>query len=169
MIFTQDKIWEFCRNNPDKSDLNGLIVDWDFFDGIRFPVKWDFIGIFVNQVGNDNFLFGSFMRILIDDLIELTRCWGFSLHDPVEFTKSFVKLVISKGSVFKVHFIEDFYSWFILKEGRVGWTSADHISRLHTDAGIRRSGILRFKVFLRIVQIGCQKWGCSCVFHSFAF
>ena len=76
MIFTQNKIWEFCRNNPDKSDLNGLVIDWDFFDGIRFPVKWDFIGIFVNQVGNDDFLFGSFMRILIYDLIELTRVWA---------------------------------------------------------------------------------------------
>ena len=153
MIFTQNKIWEFCRNNPDKSDLNGLIIDWDFFDGIRFPVKWDFVGIFVNQVGNYNFLFGSFMWVLIDNLVELTRCWGFSLHDPVEFTKSFVKLVITKGSVFKVHFIEDFNSWFILKEGRIGWTSADHISSLHTNTSIWRSGILRFKLFLRIIHV----------------
>ncbi len=51
----------------------------------------------------DDFMFGSFMRILIYDLIELTRCWA-SPSQSVEFTKSFVKLVITKGSVFKSSF-----------------------------------------------------------------
>ena len=148
MIFTQDEIWEFCRNDPNKSNLNRLVIHWDFFNCIWFPIKWNFIGIFVHQVGNDNFLFGSFMMIIIHNFVELTRRWGFPLHDPVVFSEPFIKLMVSKGSVFKVHFIEDFYSRFILKQGRVSWTSSDHISSLYTDAGIWRSCILRFKVFL---------------------
>ena len=153
MVLPQDKVRKFCRHNPDESDLNRLVINWNFFDGIRFPIKWDFVGVLVNQVGNHNFLFGSFMRILIDDLVELTRCWGFPFHDSVEFSKTFVKLMVSKCSVFKVHFIEDFYSWFILKEGRIGWTSSDHVSSLHTNTGIWSSCIFCFKLFLRIIHV----------------
>ncbi len=51
-------------------------------------------------------LFGSFARDTHhDDLVELTRCWG-TLHDRLDSAKSFVKLVITKGSVFKKLFIE---------------------------------------------------------------
>ncbi len=61
---------------------------------------------------------------------------------------------ITKGSVFKVHFIEDFYSWFILARAELaGLAPTISPAFLHTDAGIRRSCILCFKVFLRIVQI----------------
>ncbi len=108
-----------------------LVIDWDFFDGMGFQSS-------------------RFYWYLCQPSCQREHsCLRYSLRDPVGASPSSTRDL--KGSVFKVHFV--FYSWFILKEGRVSWTAPNYL----TDAGIRHT-ILCFKVFCESLM-GCKGVG----------
>ena len=160
VVLLQNQTWNFCRNNPDKTYLDGLAVDSYVFYGIRTPPEWNSPRSLIYDISDDSFLLRSLTRVTIYDIIKLT--WGRSLaiENPIKFWKTFVKFMVTKCTIVKAHSIENTDRWLILQETGIGWTGPNHITSLNTQTDTIWIG--RQKFILCIFQIGGKYRSRSC-------